>query len=228
MEDAVGCPSMGEEAYLVYRFGAFWLDPTKRRLVRGGEPVSVTPKGLDTLILLVQNRGRVLEKDELMQALWPQSFVEESNLSQLIFLLRKILGDDRNGNSFIQTVPRRGYKFIATVQETDARALKDDLPAVSGTSLLDYWSRHSPFRSLQVFEPEDAWLFFGREAETADLLARLGRAPVLVVVGNSGKSGLAGKALRTKTGASRCFVLRERRLITWRKFCLTVWRRSWN
>src|SRR5882724_1749015 len=109
---------MSEEAYLVYRFGAFWLDPTKRKLVRGGEPMSVTPKGLDTLILLVQNRGRVLEKDELMQALWPQSFVEESNLNQLIFLLRKILGDDRNGNSFIQTVPRRGYRFIATVQET--------------------------------------------------------------------------------------------------------------
>ncbi|HEU4416022.1 MAG TPA: AAA family ATPase, partial [Candidatus Angelobacter sp.] len=124
-----------------------------------------------------------------MRALWPESFVEEGNLTQNIFVLRKILGDDRNGHGFIQTVPRRGYKFIAPVREEALATSDGDLPAT-------YWRGRSPFRGLQVFETEDAWLFFGRESETEGLLAQMRRSPVLSVVGNSG----SGKSSLLRAG----------------------------
>src|SRR5262245_1645718 len=103
-----------------YEFGGFQMDPARHMLLRQGEPVPLTPKLFETLLLLVRNRDRVLGKGELIQALWPDTFVEEGNLSQNIFLLRKLLGDDRNGHSFIRTLSRKGYQFIATVTETEA------------------------------------------------------------------------------------------------------------
>jgi WD40 repeat protein/DNA-binding winged helix-turn-helix (wHTH) protein len=170
------------EKTLIYSFGEFRIDLGERVLLRNGQAVAVTPKCFDTLVFLVQNHGRLLQKEEMLTALWPDSHVEERNLNQHMYALRRILGDDRNGNSFIQTVPRRGYKFVAAVTQVGN--------GVSGTTQFstqaDYWSQHTPFRSLQVFEPEDGWLFFGREHETGDLMERLGRSPVLVVAGNSG------------------------------------------
>lgn len=146
-----------------------------------GEVVSLPPKAFDILLLLVRNNGRVLEKDELMKSGWPGSFVEEGNLTQNIFVLRRILGDDQNGLTFIQTIPRRGYKFVSPVKllEISKDAPECPLP-------VEYWREHSPFRGLQVFERDDAWLFFGREAETQELLIRLAHSPVLVITGNSG------------------------------------------
>jgi DNA-binding winged helix-turn-helix (wHTH) protein len=180
---------MDEGKHRVYEFGGFQLDPDRLILLRDGEPVALTHKLFETLVFLVENRGRILERGELIQALWPESFVGEGNLSQNIFLLRKLLGDDGNGRAFIRTIPSKGYKFTASVNETEATMVSAS-PCIS-----DYWSRHSPFRSLQVFEREDAWLFFARAAETGDLLGHLGRSPVLVMVGNSG-SGNYGRCLR--------------------------------
>jgi WD40 repeat protein/DNA-binding winged helix-turn-helix (wHTH) protein len=174
----------------VYEFGGFQLDPARHLLLRRGHPVAIPAKLFETLVLLVENRGRVLEKDELIEALWPDTFVEEGSLSQNIFLLRKLLGDDRNGHSFIHTAPRKGYQFIATVTETEA-STPAPAPEIS-----DYWARHSPFRGLRVFEPEDAWLFFGRDAQVHDLLLRLGRSPVVAMVGNSG----SGKSSLLRAG----------------------------
>ncbi|HEY6307491.1 MAG TPA: winged helix-turn-helix domain-containing protein [Candidatus Angelobacter sp.] len=190
---------MNEEKHTVYEFGGFELNLAQQKLLRHGEPVPLAHKVFETLALLVQNPGRVLEKKELIQALWPESFVEEGNLSQNIFLIRKLLGDDRNGHSFIHTIPRKGYKFIASVTERETMALAP-VPAVA-----EFWRQHSPFRSLQVFEPEDAWLFFGRDAEIRDLLFRLGRSPVLAVVGNSGsgKSSLLRAGLIPALHAAR-------------------------
>jgi WD40 repeat protein/DNA-binding winged helix-turn-helix (wHTH) protein len=189
----------------VYEFGGFQLDPARHLLLHQGKPLTVPAKLFETLVLLVENRGRVLEKDELIQALWPDTFVEDGSLSQNVFLLRKLLGDDRNGHSFIRTAPRKGYEFIAAVNETEASTV------VAAPAISNYWSLHSPFRGLQVFEPEDAWLFFGREAEVHDLLVRLQRSPVVAMVGNSGsgkssllRAGLipalqAGRISHTKT-----------------------------
>jgi DNA-binding winged helix-turn-helix (wHTH) protein len=180
-----------------YEFAGFRLDAAKRILIRQGEPVALAPKVLDTLLFLVQNSGRILEKNELMRSLWPDSFVEEGNLSQNIFVLRKILGNDQNGNNLIQTIPRRGYRFVATVKQIDASAPENGhLGSPQSSLVADYWNCHSPFRSLQVFEPEDAWLFFGRDFETGELLERLANSPLLAVVGNSG----SGKSSLIRAG----------------------------
>jgi DNA-binding winged helix-turn-helix (wHTH) protein len=93
----------------LYEFGPFRLDPAERKLLRGNEVVVLTPKAFDTLLLLVRNSGHLMEKDELIARLWPNTFVEEGSLSNNIFLLRKALGEDP---TFIKTAPRRGYRFV--------------------------------------------------------------------------------------------------------------------
>lgn len=102
----------------LYEFGCFRLDPHKRVLWRAGEPVPLTPKAFDTLLMLVQNGGKPLSRDHLMQALWPDSFVEEANLTQNIFVLRKALG---SGNRYIVTIPGRGYQFVEEVREIEEK-----------------------------------------------------------------------------------------------------------
>ena len=100
-----------------YEFGRFRLLPSTRQLLRQGEPVALTAKVFDLLLLLVEHSGELLERDSLMNALWPNAIVEESNLTQSIFMLRKALGDNRHGERFVLTVPGRGYRFLAPVRE---------------------------------------------------------------------------------------------------------------
>src|SRR5262245_38014709 len=94
-----------------YEFGPFQLDVLGRRLLRSGEPTPLTPKAFDTLLLLIERRHRLIEKDELMRTLWPETFVEEANLTQQISTLRRTLGDAANEPRFIATIPWRGYRF---------------------------------------------------------------------------------------------------------------------
>lgn len=103
----------------VYEFEEFRLDAKSHRLFRreSGELVPLTPKAIDLLLFLVQNKMRILTKDELLEVVWDNSFVEESNLSQTIFVLRKTLGENKKEPRFILTAPNRGYQFIATVSE---------------------------------------------------------------------------------------------------------------
>src|SRR5579863_1169474 len=95
----------------LFEFDKFVLDPKRRRLLSRGEPVSLPPKAIELLVLLVRNRGKVLEKDALMSALLPDIIVEEANLSQNIYLIRKALGKTTDGQSFIETYSKRGYRF---------------------------------------------------------------------------------------------------------------------
>jgi DNA-binding winged helix-turn-helix (wHTH) protein len=100
----------------VYEFGPFRLDTSQRMLWHGDQPVPLTPKILKTLVVLVESRGRLVEKAEMMDKVWPDTTVEEGNLTFNVSLLRKALGDDlHNGNRYIETVPRRGYRFVAPV-----------------------------------------------------------------------------------------------------------------
>jgi DNA-binding winged helix-turn-helix (wHTH) protein/TolB-like protein/tetratricopeptide (TPR) repeat protein len=108
---------LNDDNKIVYRFEGFQLDPTRRLLLKEGRAVQLTPKTLDTLLVLVRHRGRVMEKDELMQAIWPDTVVEETNLAHNISALRKIFGQKGEENRFIITVPARGYSFVAEVQQ---------------------------------------------------------------------------------------------------------------
>jgi TolB-like protein/DNA-binding winged helix-turn-helix (wHTH) protein/Tfp pilus assembly protein PilF len=98
----------------IYEFGPFRLEPAERKLLRGSEIVELTPKAFDTLLLLVRNTGRLLDKDELISRIWPETFVEEGSLSNNIFVLRKALGENP---AYIETVPRRGYRFVGAVRQ---------------------------------------------------------------------------------------------------------------
>ena len=101
----------------LYRFGEFTLDANQKVLLRDGKPLLLAPKVLETLLTLVQKGGRITEKEELMARLWPDTYVEESNLTYTIVQLRKTLGDDARRPRYIETIPKRGYRFIGDVQE---------------------------------------------------------------------------------------------------------------
>ena len=107
-----------------YSFDAFRVDAARRQVSRGGEVVQLNPRVFETLVVLLRHAGRVVEKDELMKAVWPDSFVSDDSLTQSIWALRRALGDDWSQPRFVATVPRRGYRFIApvTVSSPDARA----------------------------------------------------------------------------------------------------------
>jgi Tol biopolymer transport system component/DNA-binding winged helix-turn-helix (wHTH) protein len=100
-----------------YEFDGFRVDVVERVLLREGEMVALTQKAFDVLLVLVERQGGIVGKDELMQQVWPDTFVEESNLSQNIYTLRKTLGKTSDGEAYIATVPRRGYRFAVPVRE---------------------------------------------------------------------------------------------------------------
>ena len=107
---------MAAGSRILYEFGAFRVDPERQLLLRDEQHIPVTPKVFETLLILVRRSGEVVTKDELMRELWPDSFVEESNLSQNIFMLRKALGDTADDRRHIVTIPGRGYRFAADVR----------------------------------------------------------------------------------------------------------------
>jgi len=98
-------------------FGAYRLDADEQVLLRDGQPVTLPPKDLETLLVLVENAGHIVEKEELLEKVWSGVFVEEGNLARHVFNLRQVLGDTQDGRPYIETIPRRGYRFISDVQE---------------------------------------------------------------------------------------------------------------
>ncbi len=100
----------------LYEFGPYRLDPAERLLLHGGEPVLLEPKVFETLVALVRRGGRLVGKDELMREVWPDSYVEEGNLTRNISVLRKALQQNDGGPSYIETVPKRGYRFVGEVR----------------------------------------------------------------------------------------------------------------
>ena len=100
---------------IAYEFGSFRLDPAERLLLKDGQPVPLTPKAFDLLVYLAERPGRLVEKHALLSALWPDVVVEEANLAYNVSAVRKALGDGQEGEQFIQTVPTRGYRFVAPV-----------------------------------------------------------------------------------------------------------------
>ena len=192
---------MTEETSAFYEFGRFRVKADERVLRRGEELVSLTPKAFDILLTLLENAGRIVNKDDLMKKVWPNTFVEEGNLTQNVSLLRKALGESANGPQFIETVPRRGYRFVAAVNRSNGNG--QDAAAENGTHIPEVPSAHSDLQSTEpVLHPVKSgpwtldigrWTFLsGRAAAVAITLA----AVLLTIVGIAYFSG------RDKAGAS--------------------------
>lgn len=112
---------VGGKPNLIYDFGPFRLEPEERRLIRQGQPITLREKIFETLCVLVEAHGRLVHKDELISRVWPDAVVEEGNLAHNISALRKTLGEPATGQKYIETVPGRGYRFVAKVQEVQHR-----------------------------------------------------------------------------------------------------------
>ncbi len=147
---------MNRQSKFFYEFGHFHFNPAERQLLHNGEPVPLTSKVFDILRVLVENGGHLLEKDELIKAVWPDSFVEEGNLNRNISTLRKALGDGLDGQEFIETVPKRGYRFVANVRKVEAL---NDLPATEKQfSQQDFAQKNFPTRSVTAQPDQDVVL----------------------------------------------------------------------
>lgn len=118
-----------------YEFGPFRMDVPNRLLMHAGASVALKPKVIDTLLVLLENRGRVMTKEALMQALWPDRFVEEANLTQNIYALRGALRQREAGAAYVETIPRRGYRFVGEVRAVTDAALPRSLAVLPFTSL---------------------------------------------------------------------------------------------
>ncbi|MCA1608047.1 MAG: transcriptional regulator, partial [Acidobacteria bacterium] len=114
-----------------FAFGEFRLDPEKKMLYRGEDEILLPPKVVETLIVLVENRGEIVSKAELMDKVWSDSIVEESNLAQHLYLLRKTLGELSNGRPVIETLRRRGYRFNPETRIIDSGDVKRAGPSAT-------------------------------------------------------------------------------------------------
>lgn len=115
-----------------YKFGPFLLDMDQRVLLRDGLIVPLTPKSFDTLLALVESGGRILDKEELLKKVWPDTFVEEVNLAKNISILRKVFEED-SGHRYIETIPRRGYRFVSAIEEVPA--FSEDVASPNGMAV---------------------------------------------------------------------------------------------
>jgi DNA-binding winged helix-turn-helix (wHTH) protein/TolB-like protein/Flp pilus assembly protein TadD len=155
----------------VYEFGKFRFDPTNHQLLSGGSPVALTPKVFELLLVLVQNGNRLMTKEELIERVWPNSVVEEANLTVNISALRRILGATAEGRPYIETVPKKGYRFVAPIVEVPENTA--DTPPPPPQS--DVPSSHS-----QPLPKKRVWSRFDVAAVVAVLLILAAAASFLV------------------------------------------------
>ncbi len=174
-----------------YHFGPYRLDVSQRVLLRDGKPVSLTLKAFDTLIALVKRQGHVVDKDDLMKQVWPDACVEDSNLTQNIFTLRRVLGETPEGSKYIETVPRRGYRFVVPVDEVlefsstlskttesdQTISLTSDSPSTRSTRFLAVL----PFVNVS----NDADTEYLSDGITESIINSLGQLPLLRVMSRS-------------------------------------------
>ncbi len=133
---------MNEQVKHFYAFGPFRLDHQERVLLRDGRPVPLSPKAVEILLLLVEKAAHLVDKDDLMKRVWPDTFVEEGNLTKNVFVLRRALGNGDAGQEYIETVPKRGYRFVArvtaVVSNSEDQAIKPEpQPSALATAAFD-------------------------------------------------------------------------------------------
>ena len=171
----------------VYQFGPFCLDANERVLLREGRLIPLAPKALNTLLVLVRNRGHVVEKDALMTEVWPDEIVEEGNLTQHVHMLRRALGETSGVPKYIETIPRRGYRFLGVVteiqEETGVVPSPAQIPAPikSTSSPLPYLLAVLPFTNASGDEKVEHL----SDGVTESLINSLSRLPQLRVTARS-------------------------------------------
>jgi DNA-binding winged helix-turn-helix (wHTH) protein len=150
-----------------YRFDDFTLDARNRQLSRNGEPVALTSKYFDVLLLLVSRSGQLVEKQRIFEEVWDGVFVTDAALTQCIKDIRKQLGDDASNPRYIKTVPKHGYVFIGDAVEADEVRTPGSNAVTRRASSDDAASRlpvaARPYKFLDYYTERDASLFFGRE-----------------------------------------------------------------
>jgi eukaryotic-like serine/threonine-protein kinase len=170
---------MSKQDKRLYECGPFVLDPLNHVLSRDGSPLPLPPKAFDTLLVLVQHRGNLVEKEALLKAVWPDTFVEENNLTQYISLLRRVLGDNPEQRQYIETVPKLGYRFVALVREVEAQEQASevqatrDVPRVITTS-----QRNAPGPETEKAPADDSPAF--SPSRTRLVIIRLGIAMLVL------------------------------------------------
>ena len=155
--------NMSSRPQVAYKFGDFLLSPTDKQLLRVGKAVALPPKVFDTLLLLVESHARLVEKDDFLKRVWPDSFVEEVALAHCISHLRKALRDGTQGCKFIETVPKRGYRFVAAVEVVPAASCEASDPVRLAVL---------PFENLGA-GPEREYLADGFTEETIAALGQI-------------------------------------------------------
>ena len=177
---------MKDQTTRYYEFGPFRLDAAERQLSRGGARLPLTPKAFELLLALLENGGRVVSKDALLRKVWPDRCVEEANITQVVFVLRKLLGTDDGGRQYIETVPTRGYRFASRVTEVaDASGNASEAGGRPGAAVGD--GRH--VTSIAVLplanEGGEADLEYLCDGITETLINALSRLPHLKVMARS-------------------------------------------
>jgi TolB-like protein/Tfp pilus assembly protein PilF len=176
---------MSEAAARSYEFEDFRIEVDKRLLFRQGKPVRLTPKAFDTLLLLVERKGEVISKDDLMRAVWPDTAVEENNLNQNISTLRRVLGENRGENRYIATVPGQGYRFVPAVESSGFRQLTTEPVTVAVL----------PFANLSS-DPDSEFFADGVTEEIINALAQIRN---LRVVARTSAFSFKGKQVDLRT-----------------------------
>ena len=139
---------MNQKTRHFYSFGPFRLDTGECLLNLDGKPVPLAPKAFEALLILVENAGHLVDKDDLMRRLWPGTFVEEGNVAKHVSLLRNILSEATNGREYIETIPKRGYRFVVEVRETEAAEAGSQPQTLPGAGMTG--KKVSHYRVLQV------------------------------------------------------------------------------
>jgi TolB-like protein len=187
---------MAQGTNFLYEFGPYILDVRERVLTREGCAVPLTPKAFETLLVLVRNSGHVVEKDDLMKQVWPDTFVEEANLTQNVFALRRILGESAGKHQYIETVPRRGYRFLASVRKVSDAAFATGRHQEGKISDVQP-SRETRFLAVLPFinASADAKMEYLSDGITESIINSLSQLPRLRVISRSAVFRYKGKQL---------------------------------